>query len=68
MASCRSCVALQMVSNAPVVPIELDVVVPVSVDHGPVNHLADGERFGHQHGGLVGQADPLQVAVGVEAG
>ena len=40
----------------------------VAGEHGLADHLADGDRLAHQHGGLVRQADAPEIAVRVEAG
>ena len=38
----------------------------VAIGHGGAEHLADLERLRREHRGLVGQADPAEVLVGVE--
>ena len=65
-ASCRSCVALQIVSNAR--KCAASVAVAVAVRHRRAEHLADLQRLGHQHRRLVGAADALEVDGRVEAG
>src|SRR5207248_5495264 len=40
----------------------------VPVLHRLANHAADLERLGHQHRRLIGEADALQIAIGIEAG
>ena len=66
MASCRSCVALQIVSKARNRAVEL--LVAVAVAHGAAEHLADLQRLRAQHRRLVGAADPLEMQVGIEPG
>ena len=63
-ASWRSWVALQIVSKA-----RKCVAAPLrrSDPHGRAEHLADLQRFGHQHRRLIGAADALQIDVGIEA-
>ena len=39
----------------------------VPIDHRPPNHLADLDRFGHQHRRLIGEAYALEVAVRIES-
>ena len=45
---------------------ELGLSVPVR--HRRPQHFADLERLGHEHGRLVGAADPIEVAIGIEPG
>ena len=40
--------------------------LPVAIDHCGLQHVADFERLGHQHGGLIGESDAYQIAVGIE--
>ena len=65
-ASCRSCVALQMVSNALIALGER--FGAVAVGHGVAQHRGDFERLGHQHRGLVRHADVPEILVRVEPG
>ena len=44
------------------------VILAEPLDHRLPHPGADRERLVRQHGGLVRDADPLEVAVGVEAG
>ena len=64
-ASCRSCVALQIVSKARNRAAQLGVAVAVA--HRLPEHLADLQRLRAEHRRLVGAADALQVHVGIEA-
>ena len=65
-ASCRSCVALQIVSNARNTLGQLRLAVPFP--HRRAEHLADLQRFGLEHRRLIGQPMRCQVDVGIEAG
>ena len=65
-ASWRSCVALQIVSNAR--KRSASAPSPYRSRHRGPEHLADLQRLRHQHRRLVGQADAFEVAVGVEPG
>ncbi len=42
--------------------------VAIPVGHGLAEHLANRQRFRHQHGRLVGAAHTDQVLVGIESG
>ena len=57
-ASCRSCVALQIVSNARKRDGQLGVAVAVA--HRRAEHLADLQRLRAEHRRLVGAADALR--------
>ena len=54
-ASWRSCVALQIVSNA--WKWSASAAVAVAVEHRRLQHVADLQRLRHQHRRLVGEAD-----------
>ncbi len=41
--------------------------VAVSVDHSRADHLADLQRFRHEHRRLIGQSHPLKVCDGIES-
>ena len=48
--------------------VRRQVGLAVAVRHRRAEHLADLQRLGHQHRRLVGAADALEIAVGIEAG
>ena len=56
---CKSCRRPESARPAPSVAVPLE--------HRRSQHLADRQRLGHQHRRLVGEADALQVAIGIEA-
>ena len=40
----------------------------IAVGHRRANHVANLQRLGHQHRRLIGEADALQITLGIEPG
>ena len=64
-ASCRSCVAPQIVSKKRKCLVEVGLAEFLS--HGRLEPALDLLGFASQHGGLVGDADGLQMDIRIKA-